>query len=105
MNSSERRTMVLAITNARIMTVSDGVIESGTVLVDDGGTIAADGAEVAVPDEAEVIDAGGRTLTPGLVDAFSHLGLINEGLGWAGNDAEEATDPNTAHVRALDGIY
>ncbi|WP_374713346.1 amidohydrolase [Symbiobacterium terraclitae] len=94
-----------AISNARILTVADGVIESGTVLVDDQGRIAAVGARVAVPDGVEIIDAGGRTLTPGLVDAFSHLGLINEGLGWAGNDAEETTDPNTAHVRALDGIY
>lgn len=96
---------MLAIVNARILTVSDGVIESGAVLVDDAGKIAAVGERVEVPDGAQVTDAGGRTLTPGLVDAFSHLGLFNEGLGWAGQDAEEATDPNTAHVRALDGIY
>ena len=96
---------MLAIINARIMTVADGVIESGAVLVDDAGKIAAVGAQVDVPDEAEVLDAGGRTLTPGLIDAFSHLGLVNEGLGWAGNDADEATDPNTAHVRAVDGVY
>lgn len=96
---------MLAIVNARILTVSDGVIESGAVLVDDAGKIAAVGERLDVPEGAEVIDAGGRTLTPGLVDAFSQLALLNEGLGWAGQDADEATDPNTAHVRALDGIY
>jgi len=96
---------VRAIVNAQILTVADGTIDSGTVLVDDRGKIAAVGAQVEVPAGAEMIDAEGLTLTPGLVDAFSRLGLINEGLGWAGNDAEETTDPNTAHVRALDGIY
>jgi imidazolonepropionase-like amidohydrolase len=96
---------VLAIINARIITIAHGVIESGTVLVDDAGQIAAVGADVQIPAGTQVQDAGGRTLTPGLVDAFSHLGLVNQGLGWAGDDADEATDPNTAHVRALDGIY
>jgi len=96
---------VLAITNARILTVSHGEIPSGTVLVGDDGRIAAVGADVAIPAGAEVKDAGGRTLTPGLVDAYSHLGLVNQGQGWAGDDADETTDPNVAQVRALDGIY
>lgn len=96
---------MLAVVNARILTVSAGVIPSGAVLVDDAGRIAAVGERIDVPEGTEMIDAGGRTLTPGLVDGFSRLGLINEGLGWAGSDADESTDPNTAHVRALDGLY
>jgi imidazolonepropionase-like amidohydrolase len=100
-----RAKRVQAIINARIITVAGGVIESGTVLVDEAGKIAAVGNGLAVPPGAAVLDAGGRTLTPGLVDAYSHLGLVNQGQGWAGDDADESTDPNTAQVRALDGIY
>ena len=97
---------MIAIQNARIITVSHGVIENGAVLVGDDGRIAAVASgSLDVPPGTQVFDAGGRTLTPGLVDARSHLGLVNQGLGWAGDDAAETTDPNTPHVRALDGIY
>ncbi len=97
---------MIEIHNARILTASGGVIENGAVLVNDQGKIEAVAAGCfTVPKGTQVIDAGGRTLTPGLVDAYSHLGLVGQGLGWAGDDAAEATDPNTAHVRALDGIY
>jgi imidazolonepropionase-like amidohydrolase len=92
--------------NARIIPVTGGVIANGAVLVNDDGKIQAVSAGfIQGPPGTTEIDAGGRTLTPGLVDAYSHLGLVNQGLGWAGDDASEATDPNTAHVRALDGIY
>jgi len=60
----------LAIRNARIF---DGVeaIERGTVLVRDG-LIEAVGADVAVPDGVTVVDAAGKTLLPGLIDAHVH---------------------------------
>jgi imidazolonepropionase-like amidohydrolase len=96
---------VIAVTHARVVTIAGGVIEAGTVLVSDEGKIKAVGVDVRIPPGTKTIDASGRTLTPGLVDAYSHLGLVNQGLGWAGDDADESTDPNTAHVRALDGIY
>lgn len=97
---------MIEIHNARILTISHGVIESGAVLIGPDGKIQAvtDGI-FSVPAGTPSIDAQGKTLTPGLVDACSHLGLINQGLGWAGDDADEATDPNTAHIRVLDGIY
>lgn len=97
---------MILITGARIITVANGVIEQGSVLIGDHGQIQAvlPGA-IDAPPGTTLIDAAGRTLTPGLVDAYSHLGLMNQGLGWAGDDADESTDPNTAHVRALDGIY
>ncbi|HYG56512.1 MAG TPA: amidohydrolase, partial [Symbiobacteriaceae bacterium] len=97
---------MIQITGARIITVSHGVIENGAVLVDDDGRIHAVGpGRFDTPPGTTGIDARGRTLTPGLVDACSHLGLVGQGQGWAGDDADEATEPNTAHVRSLDGIY
>lgn len=63
-----------AITNARIVTVSGPVIESGTVVIANG-LIAAVGTNVTVPPEAWVIDGEGLTVYPGLFDALSDLGL------------------------------
>jgi imidazolonepropionase-like amidohydrolase len=50
------------------------------------------------------IDAGGRTLYPGFIDAHSHLGVFENGLGFEGTDANEITDPSTPHLRAIDMI-
>jgi imidazolonepropionase-like amidohydrolase len=71
---------VVAITNATVLTVTRGTIERGTVLVRDG-RIAAVGADVAIPRGAEVVDAAGRFVSPGIIDAHSHIAAdsINEG--------------------------
>jgi imidazolonepropionase-like amidohydrolase len=71
---------LMAITNATIMTASSGTILRGTIVIRDG-RIAAVGANVAVPAGAEVIDAAGRWITPGIIDAHSHTAseAINEG--------------------------
>jgi imidazolonepropionase-like amidohydrolase len=63
-----------AITNARIVSVTGPVIESGTVVVAKG-LIQAVGANVAIPPEAWVIDGKGMTVYPGLIDAGTDLGL------------------------------
>src|SRR5579859_4262450 len=63
-----------ALTNARIQTVTHGVIEHGTIVIRNG-LIAAVGADVTAPPEARVLDLGGRTVSPGLIDLTSSLGL------------------------------
>jgi imidazolonepropionase-like amidohydrolase len=63
-----------AITNARIMTVSGAPIERGTVVVRNG-LIAAVGANVNVPADARTIDGTGLTVYPGLIDAYTSLGI------------------------------
>ncbi|MCG8460341.1 MAG: hypothetical protein MI919_29010, partial [Holophagales bacterium] len=71
----------LAITGATVMTVSQGTLENGTVVVENG-KITAVGTDVAVPEGATVIDASGQYLIPGIVDAHSHIagdGGLNEG--------------------------
>ena len=71
---------IVAITNATVLTVTRGTIERGTVLVRDG-RIAAVGADIAVPRDATVVDASGRFVSPGIIDAHSHIAAdsINEG--------------------------
>jgi imidazolonepropionase-like amidohydrolase len=61
-------------------------------------------AEVAVPDGVPVVDAAGRWVLPGFVEAHGHLGVHEEAEGWAGQDTNETTDPNGARLRALDAI-
>ena len=72
----------------------------------DNGLIVAVGAEadVDIPDDAEIVDASGTWVLPGFVEAHGHVGVFEEGDGWAGIDVNEMTDPNGARLRALDGI-
>ncbi len=72
-----------AIKGARIVTVSGGVIENGTVVVANG-LIAAVGAEAKIPPEAWVIDGKGMTVYPGLIDAMTDVGLPAAPAGPAG---------------------
>ena len=93
---AEAQEAVTAITNAKIMTVGPlGNLEKGTILIK-GGKISAVGADVAVPAGATVIDASGRVVTPGIIDAHSHTAI--EG------SVNECTDSVTAEVRVADVI-
>src|SRR5208283_5005182 len=93
----------VAITGARVVPVVGEPIEGGTVLVRDG-KITAVGAAVEVPEGVPVIDAAGSWVLPGFIDAHAHVGVHEEGEGWAGNDTNEMTDPVMAQVRAVDAI-
>lgn len=74
------RAGTFAITNARIVTVSGVVIESGTVLIQDG-KIAGVGTAVNIPASAEKIDGTGLSVYPGMIDAGTNLGLAEIGQG------------------------
>jgi len=76
-----------AITNATVWTVSGETIDSGTVVVSDG-KIQAVGSDVSIPSDAEIIDAGGGALIPGIIDAHSHIAI--EGGGNEGTLAVSA---------------
>ncbi len=95
--------MRLALVGACIMTASDGVIEEGALLID-GRTIEDVGAGVRAPDDAEVWDVRGKVLIPGMIDAHTHLGLCQDGVGANQSDEDEVGDPVVPHLRALDAI-
>jgi imidazolonepropionase-like amidohydrolase len=94
---------MLAIVGGRVVPVAGPPFEDGVVLISDG-RIEAVGRDLRVPDAAERVDATGKVVLPGLVDAHTHLGVHEEAEGWAGQDTNEMTDPVTPHVRALDAI-
>jgi imidazolonepropionase-like amidohydrolase len=93
---------LLAITNATLYTITDGV-KQGNILIDDEGRIAGVG-DIAIPEGTEVIDAFGKIVMPGMIDAHGHAGVYEEAIGWEGADGNEAVDPITPQLRALDGI-
>ncbi|MBE6981130.1 MAG: amidohydrolase [Ruminococcaceae bacterium] len=95
---------MLLIKNGYIKTMAGPDLEQGCVLVDDNGKIAAVGTEIAAPEGASVIDAQGRLVTPGCVEAHCHIGLHNESLRWEGADYNESSDPITPQMRAIDSI-
>jgi imidazolonepropionase-like amidohydrolase len=93
----------IAIVNARVVPVIGTEVESGTVVIEHG-KITRVGADVAVPDGVQTIDATGKWVLPGFIEAHGHVGIHEEANGSAGNDTNEMTDPNTAGVRAIDAI-
>ena len=95
---------MLLIKNGYIKTMAGDDIKNGCVLIDDNGKIAAVGADVSAPDGTQIIDAEGRLVTPGCVDAHCHIGLHNEAVGWEGRDYNEIVDPITPQMRAIDSI-
>ncbi|HET7216751.1 MAG TPA: amidohydrolase family protein [Vicinamibacterales bacterium] len=83
--------ILVAITNARILTVSGPAIERGTVVIR-GGRIAAVGAGVQAPAGARVVDAGGRTLTPGWLDSGIQTGIVEIPTSAQGTSDQNTTD-------------
>ena len=95
---------MIAIVHGKLLTVTQGVMEDGTLLIDNG-KITDMGTDITVPEGVEILDAAGKWVTPGLIDAHSHLSGLNE-PAWMPStmDANEITDPVTAHVRMLDAF-
>ena len=95
---------MILIKNGYVKTMAGDDIPNGSVLIGDDGKILLVGENIEAPEEAEVIDAEGRLVTPGCIDAHCHIGLDNEGMGWEGRDYNEMVDPVTPQMRAIDSI-
>lgn len=95
---------MLAIKAGKIETMTEaGTLKDGVILIEDG-RIKAIGEDLEIPEEAEVYDYGEKTILPGLIDAHTHLGIGEEGIGWEGKDYNEMTSPVTPELRAIDAI-
>ena len=79
--AEQPRPSVVAIRGGTILTVTRGTIQNGTIVLRDGKIAAIGGSGVNIPSGADVVDAKGRFVTPGIIDAHSHIAAdsINEG--------------------------
>lgn len=94
---------MLLIRNATVHTVAGPVLKETDVLVKKG-KIAKIAQGIETGPEVAVLEAGGRDLYPGFIDAHSHLGMWEDAIGFEGSDGNEMTDPVTPHLRAIDAI-
>ncbi len=90
----------IALRGATIHTVTNGVIENGTIVFQDG-VITAVGADVDVPAGTRVVDVTGKHIYPGLIDAYSTVGLSEIGAVDMSNDVNETGDFNPNITAAL----
>jgi imidazolonepropionase-like amidohydrolase len=87
------------IRNATILTAAGPELRGASILLTDG-KITAVGSQVNAPAGAVVVDGTGKFVTPGIIDAHSHLGVYPAPGTPSVSDGNEATDPNTAQVWA-----
>ena len=96
----------IVITGGKLLTITHGTIDNG-VLVIENGKIAAVGAagSVKVPANAQLIDAKGMTVYPGLIDSESHLGLTEIEADKMTNDLVEPSDEIMPHMHVADAFH
>ena len=94
---------MILIKNGKIYTMAGDVIEGGSILIKEG-KIAEVGVDIIAPLDAKVIDAEGKMVLPGIIDAHCHLGLWEESIGFEGSDGNEMVDPVTPQLRGIDSI-
>ncbi|KKM08636.1 amidohydrolase [Clostridiales bacterium PH28_bin88] len=94
---------MLAIINGTVITMAGNNYPRGIVLID-GGKIVAVGAGLPLPPGTQYLDAAGKVVMPGLIDAHCHVGIAEEIYRVEGDDTNEHTDPVTPHLRALDAV-
>ena len=94
----------MLLVNAKIYTMDAGIIENGFVYIK-GEKIKKVGnmSELKISDE-KTIDLKGKNLYPGFIDAHTHMGLFESGLGFEGEDGNEYTNPLTPQLKAIDAV-
>lgn len=92
-----------ALVNGKIHTVSGKVWECGSILWK-GERIVAVGENLDLPADTQISDVKGRVIVPGMIDAHTHVGILEEIHQFEGDDVNEMADPVTPELRALDAV-
>lgn len=95
----------MRITGGRLITAEGQEFENGYVDFENGVITAFGDAAEAPAASGEVYDAEGGYILPGFIDAHTHIGIMEQSVRWEGNDTNEATDPVTPQIKAIDAIY
>lgn len=97
--------MITAFKGGRIQTITNGIIEDGTVLVEDGKILAV-GKDLDIPAGAQIFDTTGCWVMPGLIDCHTHICLMSEPKTMPSLQSEtnEKSGPITPYLRASDAL-
>ncbi|MBO5656969.1 MAG: amidohydrolase [Agathobacter sp.] len=94
---------MICIKNGNVHDAIEPNIKVVDILVD-GGKIVAMGANLTLPEGTEMIDATGKEVYPGFVEAHGHIGLDGYGIGYEGMDYNEMNDIVSPQLRGIDGV-
>ncbi len=94
----------IAIVNGTVYTMAGPALENATVILRDG-KIENVGSGLSIPPGAQVIDAKGKRVLPGFIDANCHVGLVEIDQVQSTVDTSETVDPVTAQVRTADAFF
>ena len=95
----------VALRGATVMTAAGNVYAHGVVVLKDGKVLAVGPEGTPLPADAQVVDVTGKFVTPGLIDAHSHVGVYPAPATSGNDDGNEATAPNTAEVQAYHSFW
>lgn len=99
---------MIYIIGGKIITMTGEIWEKGYLCIENGKITAlgpmVNGAPFPLLEHATVINALGHIIMPGLIEAHCHMGITEEKKGMEGDDCNEAVDPITPQLRALDAI-
>jgi len=98
---------MLLIRNGKILTMTGVDYDNGYVLIDEGKIIEVGEGKKSFrgKKDLDIIDAEGKYVLPGFIDAHCHIGMWEDAIGFEGEDGNEMTDPVTPQLRAIDGVY
>lgn len=94
---------MILVKNGKIVTMANKDYENGCILIKDGKILRV-AENIEVDKDVEIIDAKGGWVLPGLIESHCHIGIYEQDMGFEGLDVNEATDPITPELRAIDAI-
>ncbi len=105
-NTAIAPSKLVAITGGKLLTITHGTIENGVVLLENGKiTAVGPAASTKVPRDAQVYNAKGMTVYPGLFDAETHLGLVEVDSDENSSDLVEKSDEIFPQMRVVDAFH
>lgn len=100
----ERNIVFMLIINANIITMDSVDFENGYILIENGKIIDLGNMTKLNNPTGEVFDVNGATVLPGFIDSHCHIGILEDALGFEGDDVNEHCDPITPNLRAIDAV-
>lgn len=94
----------MLIKNAKIYTIDGDIIENGYIKIENTKISEVGFMDKLKIDDLDAMDLTGKVITPGFIDAHTHLGIVEDSLSFEGDDANEDTDPITPELRVIDAI-